>query len=341
MSSISRRRLLATGAGIAVAGAFGLPAILARPAHARVLIIGGGPGGVAAALAVKAKSHDADVLVVERDPTRLLRQNETDIITGRRDPADYHKLAAAGVEVSLDDIRSIDWQTRRAEALSGRSFAFDHVILAPGIAMRDEHIAGYDREAAERFPHGWTDRQGVAALAANIRAMANGGTVIIRIPPGRMRFPEGAYRRAGEIARYLEAEKPDAVVVILDHSQPGPREVAMLARLSARFGERIEYVSGELFGAMRSVETENRVLNGERMSLCGDVINFIPAQEAGRIARVSGLADDSGWCPVESETGASRLHQRAYLIGDSSAVAGNADLAAIDRRAQIIANAIA
>lgn len=338
---LTRRHFLSTGAGLAVAGALGLPSLILRPAEARILVVGGGPGGVAAALAIKARNPAAELLVVERDPRQLLRESLAGIISGRREPTDYHHLAAVGIAVSLDEIRAIDWQDRRADGLSGRSFGFDDIVIAPGIAMRDERIAGYDREAAELFPHGWTDRAGVEALAADIRAMNNGGTVIIRIPPGRMRFPEGPYRRADEIARYFASEKPDSLVVLLDHGAPHPKKQALLARLARAHGDRIEYVSGETFGPMRSVDTANRVLNGEYESLCGDVISFIPAQEAGRIARVSGLADDSGWCPTDTATGRSLKQARAFLIGDSANEIAKADMTGIARSADKIATAIA
>ena len=39
----------------------------------------------------------------------------------------------------------------------------------------------------------------------------------------------------------------------------------------------------------------------------GDVINYIPALCAGAVARKSGLADASGWCPGDQTTFESSL----------------------------------
>jgi sulfide dehydrogenase [flavocytochrome c] flavoprotein subunit len=50
----------------------------------------------------------------------------------------------------------------------------------------------------------------------------------------------------------------------------------------------------------------------------GDVINFIPAQQAGKVVRISGLADESGWCPVHAETFESRHLPNVHLLGDAS-----------------------
>ena len=50
----------------------------------------------------------------------------------------------------------------------------------------------------------------------------------------------------------------------------------------------------------------------------GDVINFIPAQHAGKVARDSGLTNKKGWCPVNQVTFESTLQPGIHVIGDAS-----------------------
>jgi sulfide dehydrogenase [flavocytochrome c] flavoprotein subunit len=50
----------------------------------------------------------------------------------------------------------------------------------------------------------------------------------------------------------------------------------------------------------------------------GDVINIIPAQRAGDLALQTGLADASGWCPVDHLTWESRLLPGIHVIGDAA-----------------------
>jgi sulfide dehydrogenase [flavocytochrome c] flavoprotein subunit len=47
------------------------------------------------------------------------------------------------------------------------------------------------------------------------------------------------------------------------------------------------------------------------------VINVIPPQSAGKIAIDAGLADDSGWCPVDKKTFESTLMPGVHVIGDA------------------------
>ena len=49
----------------------------------------------------------------------------------------------------------------------------------------------------------------------------------------------------------------------------------------------------------------------------GDVINYIPALCAGAVARKSGLADASGWCPGDQITFETSLVPNVYVIGDA------------------------
>ena len=51
------------------------------------------------------------------------------------------------------------------------------------------------------------------------------------------------------------------------------------------------------------------------------VANMIPAQTAGRIAGLAGVADRSGWCPIDPTTFESKLQPKIHVIGDA-AIAG-------------------
>jgi len=52
------------------------------------------------------------------------------------------------------------------------------------------------------------------------------------------------------------------------------------------------------------------------------VANVIPPQKAGRIADAAGVADRTGWCPIDPVTFESKLQPRIHVIGDA-AIAGS------------------
>ncbi len=79
----------------------------------------------------------------------------------------------------------------------------------------------------------------------------------------------------------------------------------------------IEWVSGANGGIIEGIDPGNRKLIGEVDEYAADVINLIPHQRAGTLAQLAGLADDSGWCPVDQRSFESTLHPNIHVIGDA------------------------
>ena len=63
------------------------------------------------------------------------------------------------------------------------------------------------------------------------------------------------------------------------------------------------------------------------------VANVIPPQKAGRIAEVAGVADRTGWCPIDPVTFESKLQAGIHVIGDA-AIAGAMPKSAFAANAQ-------
>jgi sulfide dehydrogenase [flavocytochrome c] flavoprotein subunit len=69
---------------------------------------------------------------------------------------------------------------------------------------------------------------------------------------------------------------------------------------------------------VEAIRPESRTLVGAVEEFKGDVVNLIPPQKAGALAQATGLADESGWCPVDQRTFESRAHRDVHVIGDAS-----------------------
>lgn len=318
-SGLTRRHFLAGAASAAaIAGVTGLWPLRSS---ARVVVIGGGPGGVALALGVKSRAPHVEILLIERDPTRLAPSRGDWLVRGALQGGDFSALHTAGIGVAIDEIRAVDWRARRAHGFSGREFAFDSIVFAPGIASRDEGIAGYDALAAHEFPHALTDSRGARRLAAQIEAMPEGGVMVIRAPSGPQRYPQGPYERATAIASYFRDRKPHAKILILDDKDSMPGQERLLDHWAREFPGMIEWVARSAGGQVVAVDARTHMLETSAGRVHADVINFIPAQRAGEIAETAGLTDRSGWCPVHGMTMRSRTQEAAFVIGD--AVAGS------------------
>ena len=95
-------------------------------------------------------------------------------------------------------------------------------------------------------------------------------------------------------------------------------------------------------GALSSVDAATKTLATDFDKYQGAVVNVIPPQIAGRAAELAGVADRTGWCPVDPVTFASKLQPNIHVIGDA-AIAGAMprSASAAHSQGQICAAAIA
>jgi hypothetical protein len=95
----------------------------------------------------------------------------------------------------------------------------------------------------------------------------------------------------------------------------------------------IEWVSLSFGGRVTEVDPASGTLVTEFGQHRADVANVIPPQRAGAIARAAGVADASGWCPIDPVTFESRLRPGVHVIGDA-AIGGAMPKSAFSAHAQ-------
>ena len=83
----------------------------------------------------------------------------------------------------------------------------------------------------------------------------------------------------------------------------------------------------------RAIRTAGETFNAS-------VANIIPAQIAGELAQRAGLADQSGWCPIDPMTFESKLQPGIHVIGDATS-AGDMPKSAFVANSQAKACALA
>ncbi|WP_116134582.1 FAD-dependent oxidoreductase [Tropicimonas sp. IMCC34043] len=316
MQRPNRRRFLRSAlAGTATLAAASL---FPKPGSAEpCLVIGGGPAGVSAALALRAARPGLPVTLVERDPTRLAAPAaEIAAFLRPAPPADVADLAAAGVSVVLDDVTEVDWASRRLGLFSGRRIAFGSLVMAPGVAPRDEAIAGYDAIARHVWPAAWGSPREARRLSGQLAAMADDGHVVLRLPEGAGGHPAVAAERALTIADFLHRTRPSARLTVLDAAPDSEAARIFAARLPVGgAAARVDWRNAAAGGRVFAVDASRGILETGAGTLRADVVNFVVPQGAAAVARLAGLVDDSGWCPCDAGA-RSLLNPDAIVIGD-------------------------
>lgn len=331
-------------------GAFGALAVARRTravggAGARAIVIGGGFGGATCAKYVKRLNPGASVTLVEPQDAFVTCPASNYVIVGwctiGAITHGYSALRAHGVDVVHDAAKAIDLVGRKVSLAGGKLLSYDYLIVSPGIDFDWTAIEGYDQKAADVMPHAWKAGAQTLLLRKKLLSMRNGETLIIVAPANPYRCPPGPYERASAIAHYFKSYKPRSKIIILDAKEAFSKQALFMEGWDRLCPGMIEWVPGAKGGRVVSVNAKTLTIEGELDRYKASVVNVIPPQFAGRVAREAGLADDSGWCPVDSRTFESAKRKGVYVIGDA-AIAGPMPKSAFaaNSQAKIVAGAI-
>ena len=336
-----RRRVLV---GSALATPF-----LARSGHAqsamRVVVIGGGFGGASAARALRAADPSIAVTLVEANATYIACPYSNEVVAGMRD-LDLQRfgtegIGRTGVTVVQATATGVDPVARRVALAGLPTLDYDRLILSPGVDLNYEALPGYSEAAAERMPHAWKAGPQTTLLRQQLQAMPDGGTVVMSIPANPYRCPPGPYERASLIAHYLKTQKPRAKLILLDAKDVFSKQ-KLFQQAWAQLYPNLTWTSLSDGGKTISVDAGAMTLTTDFGDQKADVANVIPPQRAGRIAMLAGVADRTGWCPVDPMTFESKLQPNIHVIGDAAIMGAMPKSAfAANAQAKVCAAAIA
>lgn len=330
MSNTHNRRnfLKIVGAGgVAATAAFYAPFTIGGVSK-KVVIIGGGMGGATAAKYIRMMDKSVEVTLISADTNYYTGFASNEVISGERHMSsitfNYDKLRKHGVNVVIDTAVDIDANKRKVKLASGKSIAYERLIVSPGIDFIFDEIEGYDTKIADsKIPHAWVAGVQTKLLHDQLHTMKNGGTVIVAPPRNPFRCPPGPYERVSQMAHYLKHNKPKSKIIVLDAKDKFSKFGLFTGGWKKHYGygtenSMIDWIPAYKGGKVEGVDVSNMTVNAEFDDFKADVINIIPAQRAGKIAFTAGLVNDSGWCPVRGNTFESTLHKNIHVIGDSS-----------------------
>jgi NADPH-dependent 2,4-dienoyl-CoA reductase/sulfur reductase-like enzyme len=326
----TNRRLLLLG-GLAATGIVGLgaPALLGQ-ARPRVVVIGGGAGGATAAkyLARDGKGALAVTLVEENEVYQTCFHSNL-YIGGFKSYDElvhrYDALAGTyGVALVRQRAAMIDRDRREVVLADGARLSYDRLVVSPGIDLKYDSVPGWSKAAEEAMPHGWKPGRQTRLVKERLDAVPNGGVIVMIAPPNPYRCPPGPYERASMFAHVLKAAgKTDARVIILDPKEAFSKQGVFQPDWEKRYGGMIEWLGPKVHDGIRSVDpaTGTVVTGFETYRDCA-FVNVIPAQMAGEIARVAGLAPAGGFCAIDAATMKSSVDPNIFVLGDAC-VAGD------------------
>ena len=324
----SRRHVLQLGGAslalpLAARGALSAPKMIGR-ARPKVVVVGGGAGGATLARAVQKDAAGAiDVTLVEPQKSYIACFFSNLYVGGFRTLASithsYDRLRQNGVTIATMLATSIDRDTKDV-ILAGRRVPYDRLVLAPGIDFKYESVPGYSEAAAGAMPHAWKSGAQAELLARKLNALNDGDTIVVIAPPNPARCPPAVYERVSMFAHVLKAKgHARSKIIVLDQKPSFPLQPLFQESWEKYFPGMIEWQDPQMHGGIKRVDPKTGEVVTDLATYKAALANVIPAQMAGKIARDAGLADNTGFCPIDADTMKSSVDRNVYILGDACA----------------------
>ena len=316
----TNRRQFMGGIGALAASTFPMPAF--AQAKPKVVVVGGGPGGATVAKYV-AKEGGIDVSLVE-PAKRFTTCFHSNLYLGgfktwEEITHSYDKIAKAyGIKHVRLRATTIDREKKLVHFASGRSLPYDRLVLAPGIDIKFDSVPGYSEEVSKKLPHAWQAGAQTQLLKRQLNALSDGATIVMIAPPNPYRCPPGPYERVSMMAHVLKAKgHKKSRIVIIDPKENFSKQGLFMEGWQKHYPGMIEWQDAKMHGGVKNVDAKSMTVKTDLAEYKAQLINVIPAQMAGKIARDAGLANASGFCPINPENMRSATDANVYVVGDS------------------------
>ncbi len=282
----------------------------------RVLILGGGFGGIATAVALRERlSAEDEVVLVERRPTFVMGLRKNWALVGHGTIAEGARplaaLAERGIRLVAGTIDSFD-PTARAAVIDGERIEADALVVALGAQRHPDAIPGFREHAIDLY-----DVESSETGATAIEAFS-GGRVVVGIFGAPYPCPPGPYELALLLMERLEARGVAGGMLVFT-PQSGSLPILGTDGCAA--------FDGRLAGAgitfrPKTVATSVEpgvVLTQDGLRIPFDLLLGVPPHRVPPIVAASGLTAGGPWVPVDRATLLTAF-PGVYAIGDVTAI---------------------
>jgi len=285
----------------------------------RVLVLGGGFGGVQAAITARAELDSShDVTIVDRNRVPHLCGMNPMLIVGEREPGktgrSLGRLANRGINFVEANINEIDVKNQKVETSAG-TLDYDYLVVALGAAYDWDAVPG------AKDAYSFYDFDYARDLRRRLSRLKRGKIVLAASKPP-YKCPPAPMETAMMInwwARKKGIRKDLDISVYIP--EPGPLGVAG-KEASQRVRSALDTRGIELVTAAGVTEVapsgrEASFMDGS--SVKADVIATVPVHKLPDVVAASGINNDKPWVPVDRGT-LETSTPNVFAIGDVNVV---------------------
>jgi sulfide:quinone oxidoreductase len=318
------------------------------PLHARILIVGGGAGGLSVAARLR-RSHEQGVVVVEPSDVNYYQPAWSLVGAGIMPVSSTVKPEAQVMPRGVSWVRSavtqVDPHRREVSLANGDRITYEALVLASGIELHWDGLPGLaDAMATDRVSSNYSFDY--AEKTWSILRRITSGTVVFSRASGLVKCPSAAQK-----IMYLAADHwrrkgcLDRIRIVF--VTPGERiydkdEFSdVLDSVAADYGIEVR-VRSEL----QSIDSENQTVTitdldkDESEVLHYDAAHVVPPQSAPAWIADSGLSDPDvagGWIKADGSTLQHPDFPEIFSLGDNAGTMNGKTASAVRDQAPVVA----
>ncbi len=322
--SMQRRGFLKVAGATSAVAAVGGCATMGGGTSGKVVVVGGGYGGATVAKYLRMWSNGGvEVTLVEPNAEFVSCPISNLVLGGSKTIADvtvsYANLEQRwGVKIVRDSAVAVDADKRSVRLAGGQTLPYDRLILSPGIEFLYDQLPSLQTpEGTSRVLHSWKAGAQTVALRRQLEAMKDGGVYALTIPVAPYRCPPGPYERACQVAWYFKRAKPKSKVLVLDANPDVTSKAGLFKKAWAEeYKGIVEYRPNHVLTGVDVATLTARFETDDPVK--ADVLNVLPPQRAGNIARDAGaITANARWCEVDFLTYESIKVKGVHVLGDA------------------------
>jgi sulfide:quinone oxidoreductase len=281
----------------------------------RIVILGGGCGGVVAATKLgRALGVQHDVILVDRRAYHVFMPAFLFLMVGERQPEDiargFENLEKRNVRFVQDEILGID-PARQEVSLGSSKLSYDYLIVSLGLQTRPDLVPGF----AEAAHHAW-EMEAAVKLRRALEGF-QGGRIVVGVPLGPYRCPPAPYEAQWMLDAYFRKKGIRERVAIDDFTRdPEPtgeahEPVVLMDAESKKRNIRQHYEF-----VVHSIDPEAKTVTGlYGYKLSYDLLFMVPPHRPAQVLMDSGLAETELGIRVDYDTLETKW-ENVYAIGD-------------------------
>lgn len=280
---------------------------------AKIVILGGGFGGITAALELRRSLNgDHVITLVDRRPSFMMGLRKLWVLTGRGTPGDGTRplsaLSTKGITLRQAIITNIDPASRKVTTDAG-TLPYDHLVIALGAEPRPDLVPGFSNAVFNLY-----DAADVERLALRVKSFT-AGRVVIGILGVPYKCPPAPYEAALMLHDVFEQRGVRRAIQIAAVT-PQPMSLPVVGAAGCAQVEGRLAASGIMFTPGRKIDRlEASTAISEKGNIEADLFIAVPPHRPPAAIKNSGLQMTGEWLFADPTT-MRTSDPRVFGVGD-------------------------